>query len=65
MIAQTRSKDMVASFLDEAGYSDDDVLAVNPNTRKIVMRNGGLYKITETGNILHLRGPSPDPTERL
>lgn len=53
------------SFLEEAGYADSDVLALNKRTRRISTRNGGLYELTETGKILHLKGPSPDPTERL
>lgn len=56
---------MLSSFLEEAGYSDDDILAVNHETRKIATTNGGLYRMSETGKIFHLRGPSPDPTERL
>jgi hypothetical protein len=56
---------MLETFLEEAGYSDDDVLAVNDDTRTILMKNGGLYRISQTGKILHLKGPSPDPTERL
>ena len=57
--------DALADFLEEAGYSDDEVLAYNPGTRKVMMKNGGLYKITEGGKILHLDGPSPDPQERM
>jgi hypothetical protein len=53
------------SFLEESGYSEDDLLAVNRDDGKILTRNGGLYKLTESGKILHLDGPSPDPTERL
>lgn len=61
----TSPKTMLETFLEEAGYSDDDVLAVNDDTRTILMKNGGLYRISQTGKILHLKGPSPDPTERL
>lgn len=52
-------------FLEEAGYSESDVLAFNPITGKIVTKNGGLYEITQTGKIIHYSGPSPDPTERV
>lgn len=55
----------LTEFLEQAGYSEDDVLAFNPSTLKVMTKNGGLYKITETGKIMHLSGPSPDPTERV
>ena len=58
-------RDGLSDFLEEAGYSEDDVLAYNPSTGKVSMKNGGLYRITSTGKILHLAGPSPDPTERV
>jgi len=57
--------DPLTDFLEEAGYSEDEVLAFNPATRRVAMKNGGLYQVTETGKILHLDGPSPDPQERM
>lgn len=57
--------DRLTDFLEEAGYSEDDVLAYNPSTGKIQTTNGGLYQITDTGKILHLSGPSPDPSDRV
>lgn len=58
-------RDRLADFLEEAGYSEDEVLAYNPSTGKIQMVNGGQYQLTSTGKIMHLDGPSPDPTERV
>lgn len=58
-------KNRLEVFLEEAGYSEDDVLAYNPSTGKILTKNGGHYKITETGKILHLGGPSSDPSDRF
>ena len=52
-------------FLENSGYGDDDVLAFNPMTGEVSTRNGGRYQISETGKILHLSGPSPDPTDRF
>jgi hypothetical protein len=57
-------RDLLYDFLEEAGYSEDDVLAYNPVTGKICTRNGGVYEITPTGKIIHYSGPSYDPTER-
>lgn len=55
---------VLENFLEEAGYSEDDVLAFNPNTKRIVTKNGGEYAI-RNDRILHFSGPSPDPTERV
>lgn len=52
-------------FLEITGYGDDDVLAFNPSTGEVSTRNGGLYRISETGKVEHISGPSPDPTDRL
>jgi hypothetical protein len=52
-------------FLEATGYSSSDVLVYNSNTGAVVTKNGGNYRITETGKILHLGGPSSDPTERV
>lgn len=52
-------------FLELTGYGDGDILAFNPSTRNFLTRNRGKYRVTETGKILHLAGPSPDPTERF
>lgn len=52
-------------FLEITGYGDRDIIAFNPHTRFFVTRNGGRYQLTELGKVLHLAGPSPDPTERL
>lgn len=52
-------------FLESTGYGDRDILAFNPNTRFFITRNGGRYRLTETGKVLHIAGPSPDPSERL
>lgn len=62
--SKTTTNPLLADFLEEAGYSEDDVLAFNRSTRKVSMKNGGLYKLLPT-KILHLGGPSPDPTERV
>ncbi len=52
-------------FLEITAYGDSDILAYNPKTRFFITRNGGRYQLSEAGKILHLAGPSPDPTERL
>ena len=54
----------LADFLEEAGYSEDDVLAFNRSTKRIFTKNGGSYAI-RNGKIFHFDGPSPDPTERV
>lgn len=51
-------------FLEKTGYSEQDLLAWNPQTGKFSMRNGGLYQVAEDGSIDHLSGPSPDPADR-
>lgn len=58
------SDPILADFLEEAGYSEDDVLAFNRATRRVFTKNGGDYAIRR-GKILHFGGPSPDPTERV
>ena len=58
-------RDKLYYFLEEAGYSEQDVLAYNPMTGKVATKNGGLYEITESHRIIHYAGPSPDPTERM
>ena len=55
----------LADFLEYSGYSENDVMAFNPETGKIATKNGGLYEITEAGKVLHWSGPSPDPTDRV
>jgi hypothetical protein len=52
-------------FLEITGYGDSDIVAFNPRTGDFLTRNGGRYKMTDTGKVLHLNGPSPDPTERM
>lgn len=64
-VAEKKNLDKIKSdFLESTGYSEDDILAFNPNSLNIVTRNGGRYHITQTRKIIHLTGPSPDPTER-
>lgn len=65
MTVQTERRDKLYNFLEEAGYSESDVLAYNPITGKVATKNGGLYEVLESGQILHYDGPSPDPTDRL
>jgi len=64
MTIQEERRSKLYDFLEEAGYSEDDVLAYNPITGKVATKNGGLYEISPT-SIIHFSGPSPDPTERL
>lgn len=52
-------------FTEQAGYSVEDILAYNSSTRYISTANGGLYRVSEDGDIIHLKGPSPDPEERI
>lgn len=52
-------------FLEKTGYSDQDLLAWNAGTGKFSMRNGGLYQMSEGGDIEHISGPSPDPEDRI
>lgn len=65
MTIETHERGTLYDFLEEAGYSESDVLAYNPITGKIATKNGGLYEITDVGEIIHYGGPDPDPTERL
>lgn len=65
MTVKEALKDRLWDFLEYSGYSIEDILAYNLNTGKISTKNGGLYQIAETGEILHLTGPSPDPTDRI
>ena len=58
-------RDKLFEFLETSGYGDDDVLAFNPTTGEVSTRNGGRYEISSTGKIVHLAGPSPDPTDRF
>lgn len=58
-------RDKLFEFLETSGYGDDDVLAFNPETGEVSTRNGGKYQISPNGKVLHLQGPSPDPTDRL
>lgn len=52
------------AFLEATGYAEEDIVAYNPSTGNFVTRNGGRYHYTSTGKLIHLTGPSPDPTER-
>lgn len=52
-------------FLELTGYSRNDILSWNPSTREFFTRNGGFYRMSLAGRILHLGGPSPDPEDRL
>lgn len=61
---QAKRDPIKSAFLEDAGYSEDDVLAWNPTTRFIQMKNGGRYKLLPN-KVLHFDGPSPDPSERL
>lgn len=66
MLSTDLTQDTVRQeFLEVSGYGDRDILAYNPTTRFFITRNGGRYQLTDSGKILHLAGPSPDPTERL
>ena len=60
----TAERDQLYEFLETSGYGDDDILAYNPTTGTVATRNGGRYQM-ESGKIIHLSGPSPDPTDRL
>lgn len=52
-------------FLELTAYARSDLLAWNPDTREFYTRNGGLYRLASSGTIEHVKGPSPDPEERL
>lgn len=58
-------QDIKNRFLELTGYSKNDILAWNVQTRKFMTRNGGQYQLTEAGKIIHFAGPSPDPEDRL
>jgi hypothetical protein len=59
------TRDKLYYFLEEAGYSENDVLAYNPMTGKVCTKNGGVYEVTESHKIIHYGGPSPDPADRI
>ena len=52
-------------FLELTGYSSNDLLAFNADTRLFYTRNGGLYHLPVSGEIEHIKGPSPDPEDRI
>ena len=60
----TRRHKFLAELLDKTGYALSDVLSLNILDRIVLMRNGGKYKMV-AGEIEHLAGPSPDPSERM
>jgi hypothetical protein len=67
VVERSTERDLEGSklyFLEQTGYSDDELIAWNHKTMKFAMRNGGLYQLTGD-EIEHLGGPSPDPGERL
>lgn len=56
---------MRSQFFDKTGYSSRDLLSFNALTRQFYTRNGGLYFLSVSGEVEHLKGPSPDPEDRL
>jgi hypothetical protein len=61
----TPAESLRRQFLEHTGYGDRDIVVFNPSTRIFLTRNGGRYQMTDLGKVLHLAGPSPDPTERM
>jgi hypothetical protein len=59
-----RRIDFIREVLQQTGYSSEDILSLSISDRIIMMRNGGKYRLAD-GEIEHLAGPSPDPSERM
>ena len=55
---------LIDQFMDVTQYSRTEVLAWNPTTKLFLTRNGGLYRMSER-EVEHLKGPPPDPEERI
>lgn len=53
----------LAAFTALTGYGRSDILSYSTLTKIVLTRNGGTYKLD--GKLSHLKGPSPDPSERL
>lgn len=55
---------LVSEFCNLTDYGSSEILSFSSHSHLFLTRNGGLYKL-ENGKIEHLRGPSPDPSERI
>jgi len=54
----------LSEFMKETQYGPSEILSYNILTGLILTRNGGKYRFND-GNVDHLAGPSPDPSERI
>lgn len=57
-------RQFLAAFMKETEYGPSEILSFNTSTGMVLTRNGGKYQFQE-GQLEHLAGPSPDPSERI
>jgi hypothetical protein len=60
----SKNRQAVIDFLYLSGYTANDILSLNYDTNTFLTRNGGKYQL-KGKKIIHLEGPSADPTGRL
>lgn len=58
-------RELLSQFFERTSYGNFDLLSFSSSARLFLTRNGGRYHMTEDGEIEHLSGPSPDPSERI
>lgn len=65
--ADDKSNGKDSAFLNKithlAGVKSEDVLSHNVEHQTIVTKQGGKYKLSATGKLLHLAGPAPKSAE--
>lgn len=57
-------KEFVKKFCDLTEYGQTEILSYSLHTGMFLTRNGGRYRMQD-GQVNHIAGPSPDPTERV
>jgi hypothetical protein len=56
---------LISQFLSRTGYGESEILALNFNTRSFYTRNGGRYRVEDSGSVTWISGPPVDPEDRL
>lgn len=62
---ETELQAMRDLFFRLTGYGEHDLLVFNPGTRIFMTRNGGQYKLSASGRIEWIKGPSWEADERI
>lgn len=58
-------KRFLAAFMEKTDYGPSEILSYSTSTGLVMTRNGGRYQVDADGQVEHIAGPSPDPSERL